>query len=161
MPTISPTTEQQLVCQCPADGVLNQTRHWPRAHEWVETLLGKVRLQVLAERVVHLLLMQLILKLHEELVHHTHDDLFRQRREGNYSIQPVTEFRAEQALDLGHFIASLGTQRETDTGLGNCFSTSVGSHDDGYVAEICLAAVVVRQCAMIHDLRSEEGRGGE
>ena len=56
------------------DDVLNQAGHRAGAHQRVEALLGEHFLDRLAEVRFHLLLVQLFLELHQELVDHAQDD---------------------------------------------------------------------------------------
>ena len=102
-----------------------------------------------------LLLVQLLLKLHQELVDHAQDDLVVERCEGDRRVQPVTKFRRKQALDLCHFVAGLLGAGKAHAGLLQIGGAGVGGHDDHHVAEIGLATVVVGQRAVIHDLQQD------
>jgi len=61
--------------------------------------------QSVAERDVHLLLVQLLFQLHQELVDHTQDHLLVERVEADDRVQPVAELGREHAADLGHLVA--------------------------------------------------------
>src|SRR3546814_1192851 len=82
---IGQATEEQLVGQCAADCVLNKPLHRTRTHGRIKTFFGKMITQFLREHDINPFFMQLILKLHEELVDHTQDDLARQRSEEHTS----------------------------------------------------------------------------
>ena len=99
--------------------------------------------------------MQLLLELNQELVDHAHDDVVGQRGERNGGVEPVAEFRREQALDFRHLVASNALLGETHRGLGQFRSAGVGGHDDYGIAEIRLAAIVIGQRAVIHHLQQD------
>ncbi len=105
--TIDELAEQQFVGQRTADRVLDQARHRAGAHHRIETLLGQVRPQRIGEDDVDLLLVQLVLKLHQELVDDAQHHLFVERLERDDRVEPVAELRREHALDVGHLVAGL------------------------------------------------------
>src|SRR5690606_12427944 len=107
---------QELVCECASDSVLDQACHRTRTHQRIEALLAEISLQSIAEGRFDPLLMQLILKLHQELVDDTDDDLFGQRRERDDGIESVPELRAEQSLDIAHLITGAAWLCEADAG---------------------------------------------
>src|SRR6185436_9877387 len=87
--------EQQLVGQRAANGVLDQSRHRARAHQRVEALAREVQLELGGEQRLDLLFGELLVELHQELVHHAQDDLVVERAERDHRIQPVAELRRE------------------------------------------------------------------
>ena len=89
----------------------------------------------------------------QELVNHTKDDRFIQRLEAHRGVQTVAELRREQAFDVGHLVAGFARVGKTNRGLVHGLGTRIGRHDDDDVAKICLAPVVVRQRAVVHDLQ--------
>src|SRR5882762_10146945 len=64
--------EQQLIGQRSPDRVLDEARHRPRTHQRIEAFLRQVLLQGLGELRFHLLLRELLVELHQELVDHPH-----------------------------------------------------------------------------------------
>ena len=94
-----------------------------------------------------------VFQLQQELVHHAQDDLLVERLEVDDGIQPVAELGREQALDVAHFVARLARVGKADGRLVHGLGARVRGHDDQDVAEVGLAAVVVRQRAMVHDLQ--------
>src|SRR6267142_4442533 len=81
------TPEQQLVGQRSPDRVLDEARHGPRTHQWIEAFLREVLLQGLGELGLDLLLRELLVELHQELVNHPHDDLVVERTERDDRVQ--------------------------------------------------------------------------
>jgi len=71
---IGQAAKQQLICQCAANGVLNQARHWASAHQRIKTLLGQISFELIAKGSFHFLLMQLVFQLHQEFIHYAYDD---------------------------------------------------------------------------------------
>ena len=104
-PTFDQLTEQQFVGQRPTNRVLDQTLHRPRAHQRIETLLGRVQAQCVGESDLDLLLGQLALELEQELVDEAQNDVLVQRLEAHHGVQPVAELGREQPLDVGHLVA--------------------------------------------------------
>ncbi len=102
---------------------------------------------------VDFFLVQLILELHQKLVDDAQDDLLVQRLERDHRIEPVTKLRREHALDVGHLVAGLARVRETDRRALQQLGACVRGHHDDHVAEIGLAAVVIGQSAVVHDLQ--------
>ncbi|MNK55171.1 hypothetical protein D3C87_741790 [compost metagenome] len=103
----------------------------------------------------HAAFVQLVFELHEELVHHAQDDLAVQRGEGNDRVQAVAEFGREHAADFRHFVAHHPRVRETDRRTVQGLGPRVRRHDEDDVAEVSLAAIVVGQCAVVHDLQQD------
>ena len=97
--------------------------------------------------------MQLFLKLNQEFVDHAQNNVTIKRCEGDCRIETVSEFRGEEALDLGHFIARLLGVGKAHARFLQVGRAGVGRHDDHDVAEISLASVVVSQRAVIHHLQ--------
>src|SRR5690242_7067144 len=99
--------EQQLVGEGPADRVLDEPRHRPRAHERIEAALGKMLAQRVGELRLDLLFLELRFELHQELVHDSQDDVVVERAEGDGRVQAVPELGREHALDLRALVARL------------------------------------------------------
>src|SRR5215831_10247262 len=87
--------EQELVGERRTYRVLYQPGHRPRAHLGIEALARKVVAQGLGEARLDFLLLELLLELHEELVHDPQDDLAVERVEGDDRIEPVAKLRRE------------------------------------------------------------------
>src|SRR5688572_26991569 len=104
--------EKKLVGERPADGVLDKPRHRPRPHEGIEALLRQVLLEHLGEDRLDLLLGELLVELHQELLHHAHDDVVVERAERDDRVQPVAELGREHALDRFHLVADLLVERK-------------------------------------------------
>src|SRR5450830_3763 len=153
--TVDQTAKQQFVGQRLADHVLNQTRHRTRTHQRIEALLAQELAQSVREYGFHLLLVQLLFQLHQELVDHTQDDFFVQRTEADDRIQTVAEFRRKHTLDIRHLVAGFLLVGETDRTLLQAFCAGIRGHHDDDITEVSLAAVVVSQRAMIHHLQQD------
>ena len=79
-------------------------------------------------------------------------DLVAELGEADDGIKPVSELRCEEAVYYCLVFASFAGN-ETD-GLGCHFTgTRIGGHNDYYIPEIRLFAVIVRQGGVIHDLQ--------
>src|SRR5262245_54739739 len=74
-PAVRELSEQQLVGERAPDRVLDEARHRPCAHERIESSLGEVLAQRVGEHRFDLLLLQLGLELHQELVDDAQDDI--------------------------------------------------------------------------------------
>src|SRR2546422_3928261 len=59
--------------------VLDEPRHGPRTHQWIEALLRQVLLQALAELRFDLLLRKLLVELHQELRSEEHTSELQSR----------------------------------------------------------------------------------
>ncbi|ABA48459.1 200 kDa antigen p200, putative [Burkholderia pseudomallei 1710b] len=153
VPAVDELAEQQLVGERAPDRILDQPLHRSRAHQRIEAVLREMLAQRIGEERVDLLLVQLLLELDQELVDHPHDDFLIERTEADRRIEPVAELGREQALDVCHLVAGFAPRREADRRLLHRLRTRVRRHDDDDVAEIRLAAVVVRQRAVIHHLQ--------
>src|SRR5690606_1569740 len=103
----------------------------------------------------HVAICQLALKLRDELVHHAIDDFQRQRRERNYRIQTVAEFRREELLDRLFVLAFLHVAAEADRLFRHLAGAGIRRHDQHDVAEVDMLAVVVGQLAVVHDLQKD------
>ena len=95
------------------------------------------------------------LQFHQELVHHTEDDLCGQRLELDDAIQAVAELGGEDLFQHLHAIGAVVLLREADGALVQHFHASVGGHDHNHVAEIRLATVIVGQRGIVHDLQQD------
>src|SRR5262249_56454219 len=73
--TVGEPAEQELVGERRTYRVLYQPGHRPRAHLGIEALAREVVAQGLGEARLDFLLLELLLELHEELVHDPQDDL--------------------------------------------------------------------------------------
>src|SRR5450830_1184595 len=151
--TVDQTAKQQFVGQRLADHVLNQTRHRTRTHQRIEALLAQELAQSVREYGFHLLLVQLLFQLHQELVDHAQDDIFVERTEADDGIETIAELRRKHTLDIRHFVAGFLLVGETDRTLLQALGTRIGGHHNDHVAEVSLATVVVGQGAMIHHLQ--------
>ena len=70
-------------------------------------------------------------------------------------VQPVAEFRREQALDRVLVLALARLAAEADGLLGQVRGAGVGGHDQDDVAEIDRLAVVVGQLPVVHHLQQD------
>src|SRR5882672_5310389 len=109
--------EEQLVGERAADRVLDEPRHRPRAHERIEAAFGEMLAQLVGEYRVNLLLVQLRLELHQELVDHAQDDVVVERAERDGRVQTVPELGGKHALDLRALVALLLLAGEAHDGL--------------------------------------------
>ena len=71
-------SEQQLVGQCLADQILDQARHRSGSHERIKAFLRQDLAQLVGEEDLDLFLLQLLLKLHQELVDDAQNDVLIQ-----------------------------------------------------------------------------------
>ena len=73
----------------------------------------------------------------------------------NDAVQAVTEFRREGPTNHFHRIRRVILALETDRATRCLLRPSVRGHDQNHMAEVCLAAVVIRQTTVIHDLQQQ------
>ena len=66
--------------------ILNDSLHWSCTHEWIKAMLGQISSEILSEACVHFLLMQLLFKLHQELINHAQDNALIQCLEAHDGI---------------------------------------------------------------------------
>ena len=127
--------------------------HGASAHEGVKTFFGQEFAQDIGECDINLFLCQLGFELQQEFIHDPHDDDFIKGFEADGGVQTVAKLGGEQALDVRQFVARFASVGKANGRFVHRLSTRIGRHDDDDVAEISFAAVVVRQCAMVHDLK--------
>ena len=141
---------------------MNQALHRARTHQRIEAFFAEVLAQHIGKSDIDFLVGQLRFKLQEELVDHPQDDIFVQRLEADGGIQPVAELGREQAFDVRLLVTRLTRVGKADRGLVHGLGARIGGHHDDDVAEIRLAAIVVSQGAVVHDLQQhvEDGRVG-
>src|SRR6185295_1230528 len=79
----------------PLDFVLDQSCHRPGAESRVIAAFGKPTARAWRELQKHLALIELLVELDDELIHHALDVFLAERIEGDHGIEPITKFRAE------------------------------------------------------------------
>ena len=100
-------------------------------------------------------MLQLRLGLDQDFVDHPLDGVLIQTAELNDGIQTVAELGGKQAADRFHAVRARVRLGEPNARAAHLEGSRVCGHDDNDVTEIGLAAVVVRQRAMIHDLQQQ------
>jgi len=89
----STTGKITLIGERAANRVLDESRHRAGAHERIEPVLGEVFAQRVGEYRIDFFLVQLRLELHQELVHHAHDDVMIERSERYGRVEAVAKLR--------------------------------------------------------------------
>ena len=103
----------------------------------------------------HALLLELRLDLQQQLVDHALDDRHVERRELDDGVDAVAELGREQPLDGLDAVGGVVRLHEADGRAVHLERAGIGGHDDDHVAEIRLAAVVVGERAVVHDLQQQ------
>ena len=94
-------------------------------------------------------------ELDDELLHDVADDFRRQAVEVDDGVEPVAEFRREQALDRLFVLLVLLAAAEADALSGSIRRAGIGGHDQDDVPEIDLLAVRIGQRAVVHHLQQD------
>ena len=102
-----------------------------------------------------LVLLELRLKLEDELVDNSRHGFLVERAELNDRVEAVAKLRREQFLDELHRVGRVILVGKPDRRAAHLLGARVRRHDDRDVAEISLAAVVVGQRAVVHDLEQQ------
>ena len=155
MPTLHELAEENLVRQRLLDVLLYDTRKRTRAHLFVVPPPGKPIVGLGREFDCDVAIGQLSLELENELLDNLRDNPFWQMTERDHRIETIAELRREEPLDRILIVAHPLLLRETNRRLGHVGRTGVGSHDEDYIAEIDLLAVVIRQLPVIHHLQQD------
>lgn len=96
-----------------------------------------------------------VFKLHQEFVDDPQNDVLIQGGEADDAVETIPELRRKHSLDVDHFVTFFLLVGETDGRFLQTFRPRVGRHDDDDVTEISLAAIIVRQSTVIHDLQED------
>ena len=103
----------------------------------------------------HALVLQLRFQLDDELADDVQNGLIVKRLERDDSVQTVAELRAEELFDFLHVVTGMVLLREPHGGARHLLRAGIGGHHNDDVAEIGLAAVVVRERAVVHHLQQQ------
>ena len=152
---VGEVAEQDVLRQAALDLLLNEALHRAGAHLLVVAFLGQPLPGGVVHVEFHLLGVELGLELREELVHHGLDDLQRQRVELDDRVEAVAELRREHLLERFERVRGVILLGEADGGARRFLGAGVGGHHQHDVAEVRLAAVVVRQRAVVHHLQQQ------
>ena len=105
MPAVLQPAEQHLVGEWRLDRLLDHTRHRPCSHHLIIAVLDEPGARFVAELDTDVAVGELGFELHDEFVDDFGDEVRRQMAESHDRIEPVAEFRREQAVDRLHVVA--------------------------------------------------------
>ena len=158
-----PRALEQLLGQRVLHVRLDGTTQRAGAVDRVGALLGQQVLSGVRELDGHALPDEAVPQLAHHEVHDAANLVLRERLEHHDLVHTVEELRAEKALELAHratldlLVGELAgpCAKAHRAGLGDFARAHVGRHDDDGVGEVNLAALAVREPALVKDLQQE------
>ncbi len=134
---------------------LNHARKRAGAEFFVISALGDPVIGGITEGNGDIAVGKLGFKLQDKFLDHPAHNLFTQRGKSDDRIETVAEFGAEQPVD-GLFIIPLASgAAKSDRRFGHLGGARIGGHDQNDISEINRFAVMVRELAVIHDLKQD------